>query len=94
MVPADILSRITALPPQRVLDAPIWQLLRDGGAELPARLREAVRANLGERAADPGPGLRRRARSAESAQGAAGLCAPGRGRRAPGRQRAASGAAA
>ena len=36
VVPADILSRITALPPQRVLDAPIWQLLRDGGAELPA----------------------------------------------------------
>ena len=54
-MPADILSRITALPPQRVLDAPIWQLLRDGGAELPARLREAVRASLGERAADSVP---------------------------------------
>ena len=54
-MPADILSRITALPPQRVLDAPIWQLLRDGGAELPVRLREAVRDSLGERAADPVP---------------------------------------
>ena len=58
VVPADILSRVTALPPQRVLDAPIWQLLRDGGAELPVRLREAVRASLGERAADPVPAWR------------------------------------
>jgi hypothetical protein len=55
VVPEDILSRVTALPPQRVLDAPVWQLLRDGGAELPARLREAVRTSLGERAADPVP---------------------------------------
>ena len=59
-VPADILSRITALPPQRVLDAPLWQLLHDADpADDPERLRvqlrEMVRSNLGERAADPAP---------------------------------------
>lgn len=59
-VPADILSRITALPPQRVLDAPMWQLLRDAAPEgdperLRVQLRAVVRANLGERAADLAP---------------------------------------
>ena len=57
-VPADILSRITALPPRRVLDTPIWQLLRDADPgddpePLRAQLRDMVRANLGERAAEP-----------------------------------------
>ncbi|MGH8894419.1 MAG: class I SAM-dependent methyltransferase [Actinomycetes bacterium] len=61
-VPADILSRITALPPRRVLDAPLWQLLRDaepaGDPErLRMRLREVVRASMGERAADPAPSV-------------------------------------
>lgn len=59
-VPADILSRITALPPQRVLDAPLWQLLHDTDPtddpkRLRVQLREVVRANLGERAAEPAP---------------------------------------
>jgi hypothetical protein len=57
-VPADVLSRIAALPPQRVLDAPLWQLLHDADPaadpeRLRAQLRQAVRASLGERAADP-----------------------------------------
>ena len=60
VVPADILSRVTALPPQRVLDAPIWQLLKDADPtastdDLNARVKDAVRTHLGERAADPAP---------------------------------------
>jgi hypothetical protein len=43
-----------------VLDAPIWQLLRDADptvatGDLKTRLKDAVRTNLGERAADPVP---------------------------------------
>ena len=60
LVPADILSGITALPPQRVLDTSLWQILRDAGptedlVRLRRQLREVVRANLGERAAGPAP---------------------------------------
>jgi hypothetical protein len=56
LVPADILSGITALPPQRVLDTPLWQILRDTQpaedlVQLRGQLREVVRAHLGERAA-------------------------------------------
>jgi hypothetical protein len=60
LVPEDILSGITALPPMRVLDTSLWQMLRDAGpaedlVRLRGRLREVVRANLGERAAGPPP---------------------------------------
>jgi hypothetical protein len=59
-VPADILAPITALPPQRVLDAPLWPVLRDAdptgdAAALRSELRELVRSNLGARAGDPTP---------------------------------------
>jgi hypothetical protein len=59
-VPAEILSRDTALPPRRVLDSPLWTLLRDAApADDPARLRtelrDVVRVSLGLRAADPAP---------------------------------------
>jgi hypothetical protein len=43
-----------------VLDAPLWQLLRDADPtastdDLRARLKDTVRTTLGERAADPVP---------------------------------------
>jgi hypothetical protein len=51
-VPADILARTAALPPERVLESPLWGLLRDAapdtaGVELHAALREVVRVYLG-----------------------------------------------
>ena len=60
LVPVDILSGITALPPQRVLDSPLWHILHNAGAaedlaRVRRQLREVVRANLGERAAGPAP---------------------------------------
>jgi hypothetical protein len=56
LVPADILSGITALPPQRVLDTPLWQILRETRpaedlVPLRGQLRDVIRAHLGERAA-------------------------------------------
>jgi hypothetical protein len=58
LVPADLLSGITALPAQRVLGTALWQTLRDAGpaedlALLRRQLRDVVRATLGERATAP-----------------------------------------
>lgn len=58
-VPGDVLDRVTALPPGRVLDAPVWDLLRDEqaapgeAATLRTRLRALVSQHLGELAAHP-----------------------------------------
>jgi hypothetical protein len=59
-VPAEILSRDTALPPRRVLDSPLWTLLREADAagdatRLRTELRDVVRASLGQRAVGPTP---------------------------------------
>jgi hypothetical protein len=59
-VPADILAPITAQPPQRVLDTPLWSMLRDAdpagdAGRLRGELRELVRTRLGAWAADPVP---------------------------------------
>jgi hypothetical protein len=50
-VPEDVLDRRTALPPRRVLESGVLDLLRDGrgltGGELHAEVAERVRASLG-----------------------------------------------
>jgi hypothetical protein len=46
-VPPELLDRLAIVPPQRVLDAPFWQVLRDAPAEsTPAQLRAALDDSL------------------------------------------------